>query len=356
MRLGKVVVVGGSGMVGRVLLEVLNKHNFQPQELIITGQRTVGQIEETPYGELTVQELTAGIFDGASFVFWAAGAAISKEWINRSRTLRTLKRFHIDLSSAFRYDPEVPLVIPAINGNTIGMSDVIACPNCTTAIALMALAPIHWQAQLTKVNLVTYQAASGAGKDSLDALGQQVAQWAKKGEPPSEGKTGDVPWPLAGNLFPFIDTFEPEWDGFTREEMKTAWEIRKILLNQPLNDRSVPITSTCVRVPVQRCHSEVITFQTKLQLSPAEVVEILNSKSNRGVSVVSILDKRLFAMPLFQEGLEEVAVSRIRRTDDRSVNEMVMWVCGDQLLRGAALTAVEVAEYILSNLWNLEVE
>ena len=170
MKTGKVVVVGATGMVGRILLGVMKKHRLKPMELVIVGSSTVGKRKQTPYGSLKVQKMEKSVFDGAEFAFFAAGAKVSKEWIPqlRGRNCRI-----IDLSSAFRYEPNVPLVIPSINGEAIGDSDLIACPNCTTSIALMVLEPIHSYFGIRRVYLASYQAASGAGWQA-PALGRQL--------------------------------------------------------------------------------------------------------------------------------------------------------------------------------------
>jgi len=344
MKLGKVVVVGGFGLVGRELLQVMKNHNWQIEQLVIIGYRTAGKAQATPYGELTVKSLDDRVFVGAQFVFFAAGAKVSQDVIPNLRG----KGFRIiDLSSAFRYEPNVPLVIPSINGGVIGKADLIACPNCTTSIALMVLAPIHRIYKITRVNLVSFQSASGAGKDALDDLEEQIKRWANDGQPPKQGQTGNMVYPLAGNLIPQIDFLVPAWAGMTREEMKTHWETNKMLFNPSgrywFDD--VAVIATCVRVPVRRCHSEVLTIQTAKRVNLNKLRDLLGNSF--GVTLLDDTVNDYYPMPLNMEGKEEVGVGRIRLAPVANSKEIVLWVCGDQLLRGAALTALEIAEYIL---------
>ena len=340
MKTGKIVIVGGSGMVGREILQVMKNHDLQPTELIIVGSKTVGEKKETPYGKLVVTELNDWAFGGSEFVFFAAGASISSEWIPKIRR----QGFRIiDLSSAFRQDPEVPLVIPSINGQEIGDSDLIACPNCTTSIALMVLAPIHHQYIIKKVGLVSYQAASGAGKQALEDLHDQTVFWIQDGKPVFTGNTANTPLSLAGNLIPRIDSLDADWQGFTREEMKTYWEANKILFCRN-GGRMVCINSTCVRVPVRRCHSEVLTIQTEYPMCRESVKKLLSMAF--GVVILDEPENWILPMPLNMEGREEVGVGRIRISPGSREKELLLWVCGDQLLRGAALTAVEILEFI----------
>lgn len=341
MKLGKVVVVGGSGMVGRELLKVMSSHRFEPLELVITGFSTVGDTIHSPFGDLMVKRLEQEIFSGAGLIFFAAGAPISKEWIPK---VRGLFGRVIDLSSAFRYKPDVPLVIPSINGDKINGATLVACPNCTTSIALMALAPIHQAYGITRVSMASYQSVSGAGKEALDALERQTREWAKSGSPSRQGKTGKTPYPLAGNLFARIDSLDPAWGGFTREEMKTHWESNKILFQKD-GGAVVPCVSTCIRVPIRRCHSEVLTIQVAKPATVTGIKHILQGAF--GVVVLDFPVEDIYPTPLGMEDKEEVGVGRIRLSPDSEGKEIVLWVCGDQLLRGAALTAVEIAEYIL---------
>ncbi|MDO8669736.1 MAG: aspartate-semialdehyde dehydrogenase [Candidatus Buchananbacteria bacterium] len=342
MNLGKVVLVGGTGMVGREILEVMKKHDLKPSKLIITGLRTIGTNSITPYGELPVVALDENTLIDAQFVFFAAGASVSRELIPklRGRDFRI-----IDLSSAFRYKTDVPLIIPSINGDAIGQADLISCPNCTTSIALMALAPIHKNCGITRVNLVSYQAASGAGKDALDDLENQIEAWSLNGFPiVDDCHTGNVPLPLAGNLIPRIDVLDPIWCGFTKEEMKTQWESQKILFGLN-NKEKVFVNSTCVRVPIRRCHSMVLTIELEHTSNSLEIENILNNAF--GVTVIDDAQNWSLPIPLKMEGKEEIGVGRIRFSPDKNGKELILWICGDQLLRGAALTAVEIVEFIL---------
>jgi len=343
-KIGNVVVIGGSGMVGRELLKVMKRHELEPKKLVITGLTTVGQKEETPYGEIEVQPTNLNSCRSADLVFLAAGADVSSNLayhiLGQERNARL-----IDLSSAFRYESDVPLVIYPINGDVIGDARLIATPNCTTSIALMVLSPLHQIFPLTRINLVSYQASSGAGKEALDALESQIEKWADCGNPPKKGTTASHQYPLAGNLIPHIDVAEREWEGYTKEEMKCMWEMNKILFRRDINDRTVSVTATCVRVPVRRCHCMVLTVSLEKTLSSGAVRSILSSEVHRKyVQLIDNVRDFQYPMPLNMEGKEEVGVGRIRACQDQK--ELVLWVCGDQLLRGAALSAVEIAENI----------
>lgn len=337
MKIGRIVVVGASGMVGRTLLDVMSNHQIMPDSMALVGLNTVGKKLRTHYGEITVWPPDIDVFSGSQLVFLAAGASVSKELKNLILRADPICRV-IDLSSAFRYDPEIPLVIPSINGSDIGDSRFIACPNCTTSIALMALAPIHRQYKITRVDMASYQAASGAGKKALEDLEAQIAEWANKGQPPASGKTASAPYPLAGNLLARIDTAEPDWNGFTREEMKTAWESEKILFKE-----QVPFYSTCIRVPVRRCHSEALTIRVSEKPKLQPLRQLLTDSF--GLTVLDNLSQDSYPMPLNMEEQENIGVGRIRITPE---GDIMLWLCGDQLLRGAALTAVEIAEHIFS--------
>ncbi|NUM25329.1 MAG: aspartate-semialdehyde dehydrogenase [Candidatus Buchananbacteria bacterium] len=337
MQIGKTVVVGGSGMVGRVLLETMGRHEIKPLNLVVAGRSSVGETIKTPVGDTVITGLELDLFRDAELVFMAAGAGVSREWIPQILGANNCSVI-IDLSSAFRYDDNVPLVIPSINKRDMIGKRLIACPNCTTSIALMPLAPIHHAWSIQRVDLASYQAASGAGKQALDDLDAQTSYWAQNGLPPSSGSTGSTPYPLAGNLLARIDVAQAEWDGFTKEEMKTAWESRKILFKD-----TVPFYATCIRVPVRRCHSEVLTVQVDASPSVGEVRQLLSESF--GVVVLDDVASHIYPMPLNMEGREEVGCGRIRVTPN---GDILLWVCGDQLLRGAALTAVEIAEVLYS--------
>ena len=343
-KIGKVAIVGGTGMVGTELLKVMKRHELVPSKLIITGDRTVGQRKSTPYGQRMVKPSNLESCLGADLVFLAAGAEVSKELarplLEADKNVRI-----IDLSSAFRYEPDVPLVIWSINGDTIGEARLIATPNCTTSIALMALAPLHQKKSPIKaISLVSYQAASGAGQDALADLEKQIKDWCTSGQAPQFGTTGKGhKYPLAGNLIPHIDIADPKWQGFTKEEMKFQWETNKILFRTRIDDLNVPISATCVRVPVRRCHSMVIHVRFNNILTRLDIKYCLVQTGM--VKIIDDVANYQYPMPLNMEGEEKIGVGRIRyATLDH--HEVLMWVVGDQLLRGAALSAVEIAENI----------
>ena len=343
-KFGKVVIIGGSGMVGMELIEVMARHQHQPKELIVTANRTAGNLLKTPYGELEIQPTTVEICEKADLVYLAAGAETSLKLSQPILDFDSKVKI-IDLSSAFRYEEKWPLVIWSINGDTVKDARLIATPNCTSSIALMVLAPLHKKFTIRKIHLASYQAASGAGKEALDALESQISMWAQLGYPPEKASTASHRYPLAGNLIPHIDITKPEWHGYTKEEMKCVWETNKILFRTKLDDRSIPITATCVRVPVRRCHSIVLTVKLDAMGNlTAKAAQVLVKAF--GVVMMDNLAGYVYPMPLNMENKEEVGVGRLRQSQDLAGDELEMWVVGDQLLRGAALSAVEIAENI----------
>jgi len=239
----------------------------------------------------------------------------------------------IDNSSAWRYEDHVPLVVPEINGGTISQGPLVANPNCTTAVGAMALWPLHKKYKLRKVIMSTYQAASGAGAEGMAELESGLSTWAKTGE---VSKPEFFAHQLPFNVIPQIDAFQP--NGYTKEEMKVAWEMKKIF---GFSD-DVRVSCTAVRVPTLRAHSEAITIETELPIDPDEARDLLRAAT--GVNVVDDPAKLLYPMPLNATGEDDVEVGRIRQSLVFGEYGLDFFVSGDQLLRGAALNAVIIAE------------
>jgi aspartate-semialdehyde dehydrogenase len=241
------------------------------------------------------------------------------------------------LQSAFRYRPEIPLVVPEINGAETKKSKLIANPNCTTAIGLMALWPLVKAFGVKRVIMSTYQAASGAGQEGMDELQDGTKVWLEGGKP--ENKI--FAWPLPFNVIPQIDKFQD--NGYTKEEMKVTWECRKIC---SLPD-DLPISCSAVRIPTIRAHSEVIVMETEKPVDIAEARRVLEEAP--GVKLVDDTSKLLYPMPLTATGQYDVEVGRVRKSIAFGDYGIEFFVCGDQLLRGAALNAVLVAEEMQAN-------
>ena len=324
-----VAVVGATGAVGQEMLRVLERRCFPVRELVpLASSRSAGRKVTFGGEEIPVRVLRKDAFQGLDLALFSAGAGISREMAPAAVDAGALV---VDNSSAFRLDTGVPLVIPEINAEAAREHrGIIANPNCSTIILVMALAPIHGLSPLRRVVVSTYQAASGAGAKGMDALRRELAG----------GEVPDSPFPhrLAGNLIPRIDTLGE--NGYTREEMKMALETRKIL-----GVENLAVSATCVRVPVARAHSEAVEVTTQDPLSLAEIRQAV--KDAPGVRLLDVPAEDVYPTPLEVSGQDDVYVGRLRmHPDDPST--CALWVVGDQLLKGAALNAVQIAEGILT--------
>lgn len=333
----KIAIVGASGAVGQEFLRVLDEQNFPIDELLLFGSsRSAGRNYTFRGKEYTVKELThdAEDFRGVDFAFTSAGAGTSREF---AETITRYGAIMIDNSSAFRMDEDVPLVVPEVNGDDAFNAplNIIANPNCTTIQMVVALKPIHDLAGIRRVHVATYQAASGAGASAMQELITQTAQLSR-GEKPTVEKFA---YQLAFNVIPHIDVFTE--NGYTKEEMKMYHETKKIMHAPGLD-----VSATCVRVPVMRAHSEAIWVETERPVTTAEAREAFSKAE--GVVVMDCPEKKEYPMPLDIANQDPVFVGRIRRdlTNDHGLS---FWTVSDQIKKGAALNAVQIALYMLKN-------
>jgi aspartate-semialdehyde dehydrogenase len=326
-----VAIVGASGAVGQDFLHVLAARNFPLASLRLFGSaRSAGQ--RLPFrGELLpIEELGDGSFRGIDVVLFSAGAGVSRQWAPPAVAAGAVV---VDNSSAFRMDPLVPLVVPEVNPAALRQHrGIVANPNCSTILLVLALWPLHRAAGLRAVVVSTYQAASGAGQQAMHELRDSTAA-ALRGEPFTPRA---LPQPIAFNVFPQVDVFQP--DGYTKEEDKLLFETRKIL---GLPD--LLVDATCVRVPVERCHSESVAVQFERPLAPAAARELLANAP--GVELCDDPATRSYPMPVRMAGRDPVAVGRLRLGRVLQPG-LTFWLAGDQLRKGASLNAVQIAELL----------
>lgn len=332
----KIAIVGASGAVGQEFLRVLDEQNFPIDELLLFGSsRSAGRSYTFRGKEYVVKELCHNDdFKGVDFAFTSAGASTSREFAD---TITKFGATMIDNSSAFRMENDVPLVVPEVNGDDAfnAPRNIIANPNCTTIQMVVALKPIHDLANIKRVHVATYQAASGAGAAAMEELKVQSAQIAR-GEDPTVNKFA---YQLAFNVIPHIDVFTD--NGYTKEEMKMYHETKKIMHAPDLD-----VSATCVRVPVMRAHSEAIWVETEKAITVGEARDAFEKAE--GVVVIDNTAEKEYPMPLMLAGKDPVFVGRIRRdlTNDHGLS---FWTVSDQIKKGAALNAVQIAQYILSH-------
>ncbi len=330
-----VAVVGATGAVGIEMVNVLHARRFPVAELkLFASARSASKKVTTPYGEKTIEEFKPESLKGIDFVLMAVSGDFAKE---HAPTLAKQGSIVIDNSSAFRYDPAIPLVVPEINAAAAQGHNLIANPNCTTAVLVMALWPLHQAFGLKRVIVSSYQAASGAGAEGMAELEEETRKWA------GGGKVGNKVFahPLAFNVIPHIDVFQP--NGYTKEEMKVTWESRKIMGLPDLK-----ASCTAVRVPTLRAHAEAVTIETDKPVTPAAAREALARAP--GVVVVDDPAAKLYPMPITASGKYDVEVGRIRESLVFGPNGLDFFCVGDQLLKGAALNAVQIAECVLPGL------
>ena len=329
----KVAIVGTSGAVGQEFLRVLAERNFPLDELILFGSaRSAGSTYEFRGKTLTVKELQHNDdFKGIDLALVSAGAGISKEY---AETITKFGTIMIDNSSAFRMEDDIPLVVPEVNAADAKNMPrrIIANPNCTTIQMVVALKPIEALSHIKRVHISTYQSASGAGASGMEELQSQTVQIAND-EAPTVKKFA---FQLVQNLIPHIDVFLD--NDYTKEEMKMFHETRKIMHSDIL------VSATAVRVPVMRAHSEAIWVETEAEIS-AEQARAAFEKAE-GVIVIDKPAEKQYPMPLFLAGRDEVFVGRIRK-DLTTPNGLTFWTVSDQIKKGAALNAVQIAEYLV---------
>tara|TARA_B100000927_G_C16447598_1_gene462457 strand:- start:162 stop:1217 length:1056 start_codon:yes stop_codon:yes gene_type:complete len=327
----KIAVLGSSGAVGSELLKILEERNFPLSDLILlSSSRSSGKKVIWKDTELLTQEVNKDLFSSVDLVFASAGGSISKKWLN---TIKEQNALLIDNSSAFRMDKEVPLVVPEVNPHdALTHNGIIANPNCTTILLTLVLGPLNNISPIQRVIVSTYQSASGAGQLAMEELKFLTGKYLE-GKPQ---KSEVLPYSLAFNLF--LHNSPMLQNNYCEEEMKMINETRKIL-----NIPDLKLSSTCVRVPVIRAHSESVNveFQNSVQLSKA--TEILNNSP--GVDVFGDYKTNRFPMPIDVMQKDNIAVGRIRK-DLSNPNALELWLCGDQIRKGAALNAVQIAEIL----------
>ncbi len=330
-----VAIVGATGAVGVELIRCLEARRFPLSELrLLASARSAGKTLPFKNRPLTVAELTEESFQGVHVALFSAGGSISKRFAPLAVKAGAVV---VDNSSAFRTDPAVPLVVPEINPQAIaGHRGIIANPNCSTIIAITPLWPIHRVNPIRRIIAATYQAASGAGAAAMEELREATRAYL-------EGRAFEpkvLPHPYAFNLFSHNSKIDPA-TGYNEEETKVIRETHKIF-----DDDGIRVSATCVRVPVLRAHSIAINFECERPITPAEVRDIIQTAP--GVKLVDDPERNYFPMPLDVSGKDPILVGRIRRDlSDPSGRSIALFVCGDQLLKGAALNAVQIAERLL---------
>jgi len=325
----KIAIVGATGMVGNVILQVLAERNFEMTELIpVASERSVGKHISFKNKEYTIVSLQDAVNKQPDIALFSAGGDTSLEWAPKFEAVGTTV---IDNSSAWRMDPEKKLVVPEINGDVLTNNDkIIANPNCSTIQLVMALAPLHLKYKMKRVVISTYQSVSGTGVKAVQQLNNEEA-----------GIKGEIvyPHPIGRNALPHCDIFLD--NGYTKEEMKLVKEPKKIL-----RDTSFSITATAVRIPTAGGHSEAVNVQFINDFEIEEVRELLSATP--GVIVQDDIKNNIYPMPITAHQKDEVFVGRIRR-DESQENSLNLWIVSDNLRKGAATNAVQIAEYLVEN-------
>lgn len=325
----KIAVVGATGMVGEVMLKVLAERNFPITELLlVASERSVGKKLSFKDKEYTLIGMADAVAAKPQIAIFSAGGDTSMEWAPKFSEVGTVV---IDNSSAWRMDPTKKLVVPEINAESLTKEDkIIANPNCSTIQLVMALAPLHKRYVMKRVVISTYQSVSGTGVKAVRQLENEIA-----------GVQGEMayPYPISRNALPHCDVFLE--NGYTKEEMKLAREPQKIL-----NDRTFAVSATAVRIPTAGGHSEAVNVEFNSDFELNEVRQLLNDSP--GVTVQDNPDTNTYPMPIYAHDKDEVFVGRIRR-DESQPNTLNMWIVSDNLRKGAATNAVQIAEYLVQH-------
>ena len=325
----KVAVVGATGMVGEIMLQVLAERNFPVTELIpVASEKSVGKEIEWKGNTYKVVGLQTAVDMKPEIALFSAGGETSLEWAPKFAAAGTTV---IDNSSAWRMDATKKLVVPEINASVLTKEDkIIANPNCSTIQMVMALAPLHTKYDIKRIVVSTYQSITGTGVKAVRQLENEYA-----------GIQGDMAYkyPIHRNAIPQCDSFEA--NGYTKEEMKLVRETQKIL-----NDNTIAVTATAIRIPVVGGHSEAVNVQFENDFDVNEVREIL--QNTPGVTVQDNLDTFTYPMPIYAQGKDDVFVGRIRR-DESQPNTINMWIVADNLRKGAATNTIQIAEYLVEN-------
>jgi aspartate-semialdehyde dehydrogenase len=325
----KIAVVGATGLVGKVMLQVLEERNFPFTELLlVASEKSVGKKLTFKGNDYSIIGLQDAVNQKPDIALFSAGGTISKEWAPKFAEVGTTV---VDNSSAWRMDPTKKLVVPEINAGELGREDkIIANPNCSTIQMVVALAPLHKKYKIKRLVVSTYQSITGTGIKAVHQLENEY-----------ENKKGEMayPYPIHRNAIPHCDVFEE--NGYTKEEMKLVNETKKIL-----GDSSILITATAVRIPVVGGHSESINIEFENEFDVSEVRKILHDTP--GITVQDNLDTNTYPMPIYAEGKDDVFVGRIRRDEsqEKSIN---MWVVSDNLRKGAATNTIQIAEYLMAS-------
>jgi aspartate-semialdehyde dehydrogenase len=326
----KIAVVGATGMVGTVMLKLLEERKFPITELIpVASERSIGKKISYKGVDYSIVGLAAAVEMRADIAIFSAGGDTSLEWAPKFADAGTIV---IDNSSAWRMDPTKKLVVPEINASELTKEDmIIANPNCSTIQLVMALSPLHKSYKMKRVVISTYQSVSGTGVKAVQQLENEI-----------KGVKGEMayPYPIGRNALPHCDVFLE--NGYTKEEMKLAKEPQKIL-----NDQTFAITATAVRIPTSGGHSESVNVQFENDFELQEVRTILSQAS--GVTVQDNPDTNTYPMPIYAHGKDDVFVGRIRR-DETLPNTLNMWIVSDNLRKGAATNAIQIAEYLVANI------
>ncbi|MES1025647.1 aspartate-semialdehyde dehydrogenase [Gloeocapsa sp. BRSZ] len=332
----RVAILGATGAVGAELLDLLASRNFPIASLkLLASPRSAGKSLPFQGENIVVEAVSDRAFDNVDIVLASAGGSTSKAWAAKAVAAGAVV---IDNSSAFRMEPHVPLVVPEVNPQAAARHQgIIANPNCTTILMTVAVWPLHQAKRVQRIVAATYQSASGAGARAMEEVKIQ-AQAILNGETPV---AEILPYPLAFNLFPHNSPLNDL--GYCEEEMKMVNETRKIF-----NDQNIRVTATCVRVPVLRAHSEAINLEFETPMSVQEAKEILQNAP--GVQIVEDWQANHFPMPTEATGRDPVLVGRIRQ-DISHPHGLEIWLCGDQIRKGAALNAVQIAELLIEKNW-----
>ena len=328
-----IAIVGATGNVGRKTLEVFDKKNFKFDNLyLVASEKSAGTKITFRDKEYEVENLENYDFSKANITFFAAGGKIAEKYAENAAKNTIV----IDNSSFFRMDPEVPLIVPQVNGSDIKKmkKNIVANPNCSTAQLVIALKPLHDLFKIKRVVVSTYQSVSGGGKAPMDELIEQTKLYLEGKKIDSKNFTKQI----AFNIIPHIDVFAE--DGYTKEELKMENETKKIL------DNKIELTATCVRIPVLVSHSEAVNIEFE---KPYNLEKVRNALNNaEGCKVIDKRENGGYSTPLDATGSDETYISRIRE-DKTNPNSLNLWIVSDNLLRGAALNSVEIAETIINS-------
>ena len=326
-------LIGASGVVGKKIISLLENKNVEINNFYPLGSTSVGDEIVFNNNEYKIEDLTNFDYSKVNLAIFSAGSKVAQE---HAKDFVNAGVYVIDLSSKFRYEKDIPLIIPEINGNEINLLDapsIISNPNCSTSQLLMAIAPIHKEYEIDILNIATYQAVSGTGKQAVQELKNQIKD---------ESVNQEVyPKKIAFNVIPQCDIFLE--NDFTKEEMKLVWETKKIL------DNNIEVQATCARVPVINGHSEAVFFRTKKETSREQIIELLNNSS--GIKVIDNPESQEYPTPLENANdTEEVFVGRIRSQTINNENWISMWIVADNVYgKGAALNTVQILETLLEN-------